>query len=73
MVTADDPSMHSSQNEQDNRHYAIAAKVPMLEPSDSAEARDFTKAVPALSEHFDTPVFLRTTTRLSHAKGVVEG
>ena len=72
VVTADDPSMHSSQNEQDNRHYAIAARVPMLEPSDSAEARDLTIAAFELSEHFDTPVFLRTTTRLSHAKGIVD-
>lgn len=71
-VTADDPSMHSSQNEQDNRHYAVAAKLPMFEPSDAAEARAFTRAAFELSEEFDTPVFLRTTTRLSHAKGVVE-
>lgn len=72
IVTADDPSMHSSQNEQDNRHYAVAARVPMVEPSDSAEARDFTRAAFELSEAFDTPVFLRTTTRLSHSKGVVD-
>lgn len=72
VVTADDPSMHSSQNEQDNRHYAIAARVPLLEPSDPAEARDFTRAAFELSEAFDTPVFLRTTTRLSHSKGVVD-
>lgn len=71
-VTADDPSMHSSQNEQDNRNYAVAAKMPMFEPADSAEARTFTRAAFELSEAFDTPVFLRTTTRLSHAKGVVE-
>jgi indolepyruvate ferredoxin oxidoreductase alpha subunit len=71
IVTADDPEMHSSQNEQDNRHYAIAAKMPMLEPSDSAEAKAYTKLAFALSERFDTPVFLRTTTRISHATGAV--
>ena len=71
VVTADDPSMHSSQNEQDNRHYAVAAKVPLLEPSDSAEARTFTRLAFELSEAFDTPVLLRTTTRLSHSKGIV--
>lgn len=71
-VTADDPAMHSSQNEQDNRNYAIAAKMPCFEPSDPAEARDFTRAAFAFSEQFDTPVFLRTTTRLSHSRGVVE-
>lgn len=72
IVTADDPSMHSSQNEQDNRHYAIAAKIPMFEPSDAAEALEFTKAAFEMSEAYDTPVFLRTTTRLSHSKSVVE-
>ena len=72
VVTADDPSMHSSQNEQDNRHYAIAAKLPMFEPSTPAEARAFTRAAFELSERFDTPCFLRTTTRLSHSKGVVD-
>jgi indolepyruvate ferredoxin oxidoreductase, alpha subunit len=71
IVTADDPEMHSSQNEQDNRHYAIAAKIPMLEPADSAETKEYTKLAFALSERFDTPVFLRTTTRVSHATGVV--
>ena len=71
IVTADDPEMHSSQNEQDNRHYAIAAKIPMLEPSDSAEAKAYTKLAFALSERFDVPVFLRTTTRVSHATGAV--
>ncbi len=71
VVTADDPELHSSQNEQDNRHYALAAKIPMLEPSDSAEAKEYTKLAFALSERFDTPVFLRTTTRISHAKSVV--
>lgn len=72
IVTADDPGMHSSQNEQDNRNYALAAKVPMLEPSDSAEARDFMKIAFKLSEEFDTPVLLRTTTRVSHVQGLVE-
>ncbi len=71
IVTADDPEMHSSQNEQDNRHYAIAAKIPMLEPADSAETKAYTKLAFVLSERFDTPVFLRTTTRISHATGVV--
>jgi indolepyruvate ferredoxin oxidoreductase alpha subunit len=71
IVTADDPELHSSQNEQDNRHYAVAAKMPMLEPSDSHEAKEFTRLSYDLSERFDTPVFLRTTTRISHAKGVV--
>jgi indolepyruvate ferredoxin oxidoreductase, alpha subunit len=71
IVTADDPEMHSSQNEQDNRHYAVAAKLPMLEPSDSAEAKAYTRLAFALSERFDTPVFLRTTTRVSHATGIV--
>ncbi len=71
IVSADDPELHSSQNEQDNRHYAVAAKIPMLEPSDSREAKEFTKLAFALSETFDTPVFLRSTTRISHAKGAV--
>jgi len=63
--------MHSSQNEQDNRNYALAAKLPMLEPSDPAEARAMMLAAFALSEEFDTPVLLRTTTRVAHVKGVV--
>jgi indolepyruvate ferredoxin oxidoreductase alpha subunit len=71
LVTADDPEMHSSQNEQDNRHYARFAKVPMLEPSDSQEAKDFTAMAFELSEKFDTPVMLRTTTRVSHSKSIV--
>jgi indolepyruvate ferredoxin oxidoreductase alpha subunit len=71
LVTADDPAMHSSQNEQDNRNYAKFAKVPMLEPSDSQEAKDFTKVAFELSENFDTPVMLRTTTRVSHSKSIV--
>ncbi|HEY5999969.1 MAG TPA: indolepyruvate ferredoxin oxidoreductase subunit alpha [bacterium] len=71
LVTADDPQQFSSQNEQDNRNYARFAKVPMLEPADSQEARDFTLRAFALSEEHDTPVMLRTVTRLSHAKGRV--
>jgi indolepyruvate ferredoxin oxidoreductase, alpha subunit len=71
LVTADDPEMHSSQNEQDNRHYARFAKVPMLEPSDSQEAKDFTRLAFDLSEKFDTPVMLRTKTRVSHSKSIV--
>ncbi len=67
VLSADDPAMHSSQNEQDNRHYARAAKVPMLEPSDSQEAKDFTMRAFELSEEFDTPVLLRTTTRINHS------
>ena len=72
VVTADDPEMHSSQNEQDNRNYAFAAKVPMLEPSDPAEAKDFLKLAFALSEQLDTPVLFRITTRVAHVKGVVQ-
>ncbi len=69
---ADDPGMHSSQNEQDSRHYAKAAKLPMLEPADSAEALTFTKVAYDLSEEFDTPVLLRMCTRVSHAQSVVD-
>ncbi|MHB8881210.1 MAG: indolepyruvate ferredoxin oxidoreductase subunit alpha [Thermodesulfovibrionales bacterium] len=72
IVTADDPEMHSSQNEQDNRNYAYAAKVPMLEPSDAAEAKEFIKHAYRISEEFDTPVLLRTTTRVAHVKGMVD-
>jgi len=72
IVSADDPGMHSSQNEQDNRHYARAAKVPMLEPSSSAEAHEFVRRAFDLSEAFDTPVLLRVVTRLSHGRGPVE-
>ena len=72
IITADDPGMHSSQNEQDNRNYARAAKIPMLEPSDSQEAKDFTKIALTISEEFDTSVLLRLTTRISHSKSVVE-
>jgi indolepyruvate ferredoxin oxidoreductase alpha subunit len=71
VITADDPGLHSSQNEQDNRHYARFAKVPMLEPSDSQEAKDYVKLAVDLSEKYDTPVLLRTTTRTSHAKSIV--
>lgn len=69
---ADDPGMHSSQNEQDSRHYAQAAKILMLEPSDSAECRDFTKTAYELSEKYDTPAFLRLSTRVSHSQSLVE-
>lgn len=72
VVTADDPSMHSSQNEQDNRGYGRFAKLPVIEPSDSQEAKDFTKYAFELSEKFDTPVMLRVTTRLSHSQTMVE-
>lgn len=72
VVSADDPGMHSSQNEQDNRNYAVAAKVLMLEPSNSQEAKDFMKLGFELSERFDTPVLLRLTTRICHSKGLVE-
>lgn len=68
---ADDPGMHSSQNEQDSRHYAIAAKVPLLEPADSAECLEFTKAAFELSEKFDTPVILRLSTRIAHSQSIV--
>ena len=69
---ADDPGMHSSQNEQDSRHYAKASKIMMLEPSDSSECKDFTKLAFGLSEKFDTPVFLRLSTRVSHSQSLVE-
>lgn len=71
IVDADDPDMHSSQNEQDNRYYAKAAKIPMLEPSDSQEAKDFVGLALDISEEFDTPVFVRVTTRISHSSTVV--
>ncbi len=71
IVTADDPGCHSSQNEQDNRYYARAAKLPLLEPSDSQEALDFTRRAFALSEEYDTPVLLRVTTRIAHGKSPV--
>lgn len=69
---ADDPGMHSSQNEQDSRNHAIGAKLPMLEPSDSAECCAFTKLAYQLSEEFDTPVILRLTTRVAHSCGIVD-
>ncbi|MCI7473333.1 MAG: indolepyruvate ferredoxin oxidoreductase subunit alpha [Clostridiales bacterium] len=72
IAVADDAGMHSSQNEQDSRHYARSAKLPMLEPADSAEALAFTKAAYELSEQFDTPVLLKMCTRVSHSQSVVE-
>lgn len=72
IVAADDPGMHSSQNEQDSRNYAMSAHIPMLEPSDSSEAKRFTKIAFNLSEKYDTPVFLRTTTRIAHSQSMVE-
>ena len=72
VITCDDPELHSSQNEQDNRHYARAAKLPMLEPSDSQEAYEFTKLAFELSERYDCPVLVRPTTRVSHAMSLVE-
>ena len=72
IAVADDAGMHSSQNEQDSRHYAIAAKLPMLEPSDSAEALEFTKLAYEISEQVDTPVFLKMCTRVAHAQRAVE-
>ena len=69
---ADDPGMHSSQNEQDSRHYAIAAKLPMVEPSDSGECLEFTKLAYEFSEKFDTPFILRLNTRVSHSQSIVE-
>jgi len=72
ICVADDPAMHSSQNEQDSRHYAIAAKVPMLEPADSAEALAFAKRAYQLSEDYDTVVLFRTCTRIAHSQSIVE-
>ena len=72
ICVADDPAMHSSQNEQDSRHYAIASKIPMLEPADSQEAYDFAKSAFELSEKYDTPVLLRMCTRIAHSQSVVE-
>lgn len=72
IVTADDPAMHSSQNEQDNRHYARFARLPCLEPSDSQEAKDMVGAAYEISELFDTPVLLRITTRIAHSHSMVE-
>lgn len=72
IAVADDAGMHSSQNEQDSRHYAIAAKLPMLEPSDSTEALEFAKLAYEISEQFDTPVFLKMCTRVAHSQSIVE-
>ena len=72
IVVADDPGMHSSQNEQDSRNYAKASKIPMLEPSDSAECKEFMKKAFEISEKFDTPVILRLTTRVAHSQSLVE-
>jgi len=72
LVSADDPSMHSSQNEQDNRYYAKFAKMPMFEPSDSQECKDFLKEAYKISEEYDTPVLYRVTTRICHSKSIVE-
>lgn len=72
LFVADDPAMHSSQNEQDSRHYAIAAKVPMLEPADSAEAKEFVKQAYEISEKYDTPVIVRMCTRIAHSQSTVE-
>ena len=72
ICVADDPGMHSSQNEQDSRHYAIGAKVPMLEPADSQESLDFTKKAFELSEKYDTPVLLRMCTRIAHSQSIVQ-
>jgi len=71
VISADDPQIHSSQNEQDNRHYARLAKVPMLEPSDSQDVYDLMQYAFDISEEFDTPVLFRTTTRIAHSKSVV--
>ncbi len=72
LVSADDPGMHSSQNEQDNRNYARFAKIPLLEPSDSQEAKEMVELALDISEQFDTPVMLRTTTRVAHSQSLVE-
>jgi indolepyruvate ferredoxin oxidoreductase alpha subunit len=72
VITADDPQIHSSQNEQDNRHYARLAKVPMLEPTDSQDVYDILGYAFDISEEFDTPVLVRTTTRIAHSKSVVD-
>ena len=72
LVVADDPSVHSSQNEQDSRNWARFAKVPMLEPADSQECKDFTKMAFDISEQFDTPVLLRGETRVSHSDSLVD-
>lgn len=72
IVVADDPGMHSSQNEQDSRYYALSAKVPMLEPSDSAECKDYVIRAFEMSENYDCPVILRLSTRIAHSQSIVE-
>ena len=72
IAVADDQGMHSSQNEQDSRHHAIASKVPMLEPSDSAEVKEFVKTAFEISENFDTPVIVRMSTRVAHSQSIVD-
>ncbi len=72
IITADDPGMHSSQNEQDNRNYARAARTPMLEPTDSQETKEFVKLAIGISEEYDTPILIRITTRICHSKSIVE-
>jgi indolepyruvate ferredoxin oxidoreductase alpha subunit len=72
LITADEPGQHSSQNEQDNRNYAKFAKIPCIEPKDSAECKDYMKRAFDISEEYDTPVLLRITTRVCHSKGIVE-
>ena len=72
LVAADDPGLYSSQNEQDSRCVARVAQIPVLEPADSAEAKEYTKAAFEISEKYDCPVMIRTTTRLAHSQGVVE-
>ncbi len=72
IAVADDPGMHSSQNEQDSRHYAASSKVPMLEPADSSECKEFVKLAYEISEEFDTPVLLRLSTRISHSQSIIE-
>lgn len=72
IAVADDQGMHSSQNEQDSRHHAIASKVPMIEPSDSGECKEFVKLAYEISENFDTPVIVRMSTRVAHSQSIVE-
>ena len=72
IAVADDQGMHSSQNEQDSRHHAIASKVLMIEPSDSGECKEFVKMGFELSEQFDTPVIVRMSTRVAHSQSIVE-
>ena len=72
LISADDPGLHSSQNEQDNRYYAKLAKIAMIEPSDSQEAKDYMIAAMEISEKFDTTVLMRVTTRICHSKTLVK-